>query len=106
VSLLDALSFPGGKGLCGAMQTLLRAAVAALLNSSNPDLTYPLTTAQVIAEVNAALAGNRNDMLAEAARLDAFNNFEGSICGPPPTATPIVTNTPTPIVTAPPTAVP
>jgi hypothetical protein len=55
---------------------LLRAAVAALLNSAHPDVDYPLTTAQVITVVNAALASNsRVVMLNLANRLDADNNF-------------------------------
>jgi hypothetical protein len=49
--------------------------VAALLNAAHPDIDYPLTTAQVIADVNAALAsGNRKTMLTLAKSLDALNN--------------------------------
>ncbi len=74
VTLLQALSFQGGSSTKEAAQILLRAAVAALLNSTSVD--YPLTTAQVIAEVNAALAsGDRSTILAEATRLDTFNNL-------------------------------
>jgi hypothetical protein len=72
-TLLQALSFKGGNTLSGAAQTLLRAAVAAILNSTAQ--TYPLTTAQIVAEVNTALASqNRATILAEATRLDQFNN--------------------------------
>jgi hypothetical protein len=72
-SLLAALSFSGGNTLCGAAQNLLRAAVAALLNAALVD--YPLNTAQVIAEVNTALATcDRSAILAEATRLDTLNN--------------------------------
>ena len=79
-TLLQALSFTGGSGTKGAAQTLFRAAVAALLNSAHPNIDYPRTTAQVIADVNAALAsGNRATMLTLAAALDADNNLGGDI---------------------------
>jgi hypothetical protein len=75
-TLLEALSFGGGPGVEGASQILLRAAVAALLNSASPGVDYPLTTAQVIAQVNAALAtGDRATILALAAELDRLNNL-------------------------------
>lgn len=75
-TLLQALGFGGGPGVDGAEQILLRAAVAALLNSASPDVDYALTTAQVIAQVNAALASdNRATILALAAQLDAYNNM-------------------------------
>jgi hypothetical protein len=74
-SLVQALQFNGGSGNKGAAQTLLRAAVAALLNSANSNVDYPLTTDQVIAAVNAALTGNRNAMLTLAAQLDSYNNL-------------------------------
>jgi uncharacterized repeat protein (TIGR01451 family) len=81
-TLLTALSFSGGGDTAGAARVLLRAAVAALLNSASPDVDYPLTTAQVIAAVNAALAsGDRSTMLALAAQLDAFNNLGCPIGG-------------------------
>jgi len=75
-TLLQALSFNGGSGTLGAAQNLLRAAVAALLNSANPDVDYPRSTSQVIAAVNAALASNdRSTMLNLASELDADNNL-------------------------------
>jgi hypothetical protein len=77
-TLLDALQGGGGPGLTGAETILLRAAVAALLNASNGGVAYPLTAAQVISEVKAALAsGNRDTILNEASRLDGFNNGAG-----------------------------
>ena len=76
MTLLQALSFKGGSGTLGAAQTLLRAAVAALLNSAHPDVDYPRTTAEVIADVNAALASqDRSTMLNLATALDADNNL-------------------------------
>jgi hypothetical protein len=75
-TLAGALSYNGGSGTTGAARILLRAAVAALLNAASPDVDYPLTTAQVIAQVNAALASNnRTTMLNLASRLDASNNL-------------------------------
>jgi len=75
-TLLQALSFQGGSSTTAAARILLRAAVSALLNSASPDVDYPLTTAQVIAQVNAALASNnRSTMLTLAAQLDLFNNL-------------------------------
>jgi len=75
-TLLQALSFKGGSGNTAAARILLRAAVAALLNSAHPDIDYPRTTAEVIADVNAALASNdRSTILALAKELDADNNF-------------------------------
>jgi len=75
-TLRQALSFQGGSSTTAAARILLRAAVAALLNSAHPDVDYPRTTAEVIAEVNAALASNdRSTMLALASELDADNNF-------------------------------
>jgi hypothetical protein len=70
------LSFKGGSTLTGAKEILLRAAVAALLNSASPSVDYPLTTQQVITAVNAALTStNRSTILALATRLDNYNNL-------------------------------
>ena len=74
-SLLNTLSFAGGSGVSGAAEILLRAATAAVLNASHPDVAYPRSPASVIADVNNALATqNRDSMLALAAALDADNN--------------------------------
>ena len=75
-TLLQALSFQGGSGTSGAARILLRAAVAALLNASHPDVDYQITTAQVITRVNNALATeDRARMLTVAERLDLLNNM-------------------------------
>jgi hypothetical protein len=59
----------------GAAQILLRQAVAAVLNA-RAGIGYPLTVQQVINEVNTALAScDRDTILAEASRLDTFNNL-------------------------------
>jgi hypothetical protein len=72
-TLLAALSFQGGTGVLGATRVLLRAAVAAYLNSLSVDFAF--STAQVVSMVNAALAsGDRATILAVAAQLDTANN--------------------------------
>lgn len=74
-TLLQALDFKGGSSNKDAARILLRSAVAALLNASHPNVDYSLTTAEVINQVNAALAsGNRNTMLSLADKLDRYNN--------------------------------
>ena len=74
-TLLAALSFEGGPTITDASEVLLRQAVAALLNAAHPDVDYALTTDEIIARVNAALASNnRGTILALAAELDRLNN--------------------------------
>ncbi len=81
-TLLDALNYGGGSGVTGGARILLRAAVAALLNAAHPDIDYPRTTAEIIADVNAALAsGSRSTMLELASELDADNNLGCPING-------------------------
>jgi hypothetical protein len=74
-TLLQALSLAGGNGPQGAAEILLRAAVAALLNAAHPGVTYPLTEAEIISQVNTALAANRPAMLALATTLNTNNNL-------------------------------
>jgi hypothetical protein len=75
VTLLDALSLPGGPGVLGASQILFRAAVAAILNAGHPDVAYDQSAASIITAVNTALAsGNRTTILALATSLDNSNN--------------------------------
>ncbi|HEU0292704.1 MAG TPA: hypothetical protein VFR47_08200 [Anaerolineales bacterium] len=76
ITLRQALSLRGGSRTTGAARILLRAAVAALLDSAHPDINYPRSAADIIADVNAALASlNRSTMLNLAAELDADNNL-------------------------------
>lgn len=78
-TLLEALEFGGGPGAEGGAMILLRHAVAALLNASHPEIDYPRTEGDVIADVDAALAsGNRDAMLALKDELE-FDNEAG--CG-------------------------
>jgi uncharacterized repeat protein (TIGR01451 family) len=75
-TMLEALNFKGGPGVGGAQQILLRAAVAALLNAAHPEISYPLTEAEILAQVNAAIAsGDRETMLELAAIIDGYNNL-------------------------------
>ncbi|MBI2829954.1 MAG: DUF11 domain-containing protein, partial [Chloroflexi bacterium] len=75
-TLLQGLSFQGGENLKGAAEILLRAAIAAVLNATHPEIDYPLTDAQVKDMVNAALASqDRATILALASLLDSFNNL-------------------------------
>jgi hypothetical protein len=74
-TLVQALNFGGGPDVAGAERILLRAAVAALLNSAHPGVDYPMSTAAVMAAVNAALASDdRDTMLDLAGDLDDLNN--------------------------------
>jgi hypothetical protein len=75
-TLLQGLSFQGGSTLEGAVQILLRAGIAAVLNSAYPGVRYPLPTNDVKSQVNSALASNsRSTMLNLATTLDADNNL-------------------------------
>jgi hypothetical protein len=79
-TLMQALRFLGGRGVDGAKQILLRAAVAALLNASHPNVGYGCLGNDpnaVIAFVNTALAtGNRTAILTAATFLDNCNNAQ------------------------------
>jgi hypothetical protein len=74
-TMLDGLKMKGGSGIAGANQILMRAAVAAYLNSAVNALHYPFSTANVVSMVNTALgSGNRDLMILTAAKLDKANN--------------------------------
>jgi hypothetical protein len=75
-TLMDALNYPGGDTLEEKAQILLRAGTAALLNAAHPNVDYPISEAQVISDVNAALAsGDTQTMLDLAKDLDEWNNL-------------------------------
>ena len=75
-ALLQALSFQGGSTLDGAAGNLLRAAVAGLLDAAHPNVSYPRDPAQLIQDVDAALASNdRDTMLTLASAIDHDNNL-------------------------------
>ena len=74
-TLLQALEFGGGKGVSGGARILLRAAVASLLNAAHGGVSFGLSTADVISQVNAALAtGDRDTMISLGGTLDNLNN--------------------------------
>lgn len=74
-TLIEALNFGGGPGLAGGARILLKQAVAALLNASHSDVSFGLTAAQVITQVNDALAsGDRGTLITLANELDSLNN--------------------------------
>ena len=87
-TLLEGLSFGGGGGTDGAKRTLLRAAVASLLNFAHPDVAYAVPAYNGLPTIEsqqgmndavvAALAGSRSAMLGLAAQLDAANNAVNS----------------------------
>lgn len=84
LTMLEALSQPGGPGLDGAARILARASTAAWLNAAHNDVGYPWRRDGVgedgrpglVSTVNAAFDSNdRATMIALAARLDADNNL-------------------------------
>ena len=76
MTLLDALQGGGGSSLAAKARILLRAAVAAVLNTLSAPAQYPLTKAQVVSQVNAALATkNKTTITNLATTLDDYNNL-------------------------------
>ena len=74
-TLRAALDWGGGETLADKKRLLLHHAVAALLNAAHPDVDYGMTTAQIIADVNAALASNDTTTIENLKnRLDTLNN--------------------------------
>jgi hypothetical protein len=75
-TLDQALDFHGGDTVAEKAQILLRNAVASVLNAAHPNINYPLTLAEVIEEVNAAVATeNAATMGVLEAILDGYNNL-------------------------------
>jgi hypothetical protein len=74
-TLYEALSFKGGPDPSGKAQILLKQAVAALLNESRFGVSFgDFTLGELVADVNAALAGSESDMTHLAGVLDWWNN--------------------------------
>jgi hypothetical protein len=67
-TLLQALNTGGGQ-----LDALLRQAVAALLNAASPEVDYPMTEAEIVTAVNAAIASGDYETLKD--QLDAANNL-------------------------------
>lgn len=75
-TLLEALQYKGGNGLDGAARILLRAATAALLNASHPDVDSPWEVSDLLLAVDNALAtDDRSAILQMAWVLDMDNNL-------------------------------
>jgi hypothetical protein len=75
---VQALNFQGGDSVQEKAEILLRAAVAAVLNADSPGVNFPWTSAQVISEVNAALASQDATTIIDLAdQLDGDNNGPG-----------------------------
>ena len=74
-TLHDGLSFQGGSTVAEKAETLLRAAIAAVLNADNPNIDYAFSSASIVADVNAALAGqNPVTIISLKDDLDVANN--------------------------------
>jgi len=75
-TLFEALNYKGGEDVSGMAQTLLRAATAALLNAVEANIAYPLTEAEVLDQVNAALATEDRTIMEDLKdELDYYNNL-------------------------------
>ncbi|MET0681371.1 MAG: hypothetical protein ABWZ41_10230 [Burkholderiales bacterium] len=75
MTLLQALKNGGGDTLDDAKRLLIHHAVAALLNSTHPDVDYAFTTAQVIAWTSDMLTSTDRDAILGLKNLfDAENN--------------------------------
>ena len=70
LTLLEALKQGGG-----GVKALGRHATAALLNAAHPGIAYPLTVAEVISLVQAALAGTSSDIEETKTLFDIKNNL-------------------------------
>ncbi|HVK10351.1 MAG TPA: SdrD B-like domain-containing protein [Gemmataceae bacterium] len=72
LSLEQALGTGGG-----GINALLRHSVAAVLNAASPSVDYPLTTAQVLSAVQAAVTGGTVEQLKT--QLDTYNNYGANL---------------------------
>jgi hypothetical protein len=76
VSLLGSLSFQGGSDVTAAAENMLKQATGSLLNSAHAGVDFPWQTAQLISEVNAALASkNATTLLSLATALEHDNTL-------------------------------
>ena len=77
ITLLDALNFQGGHNTKGAVEILMRAAVAGLLNEAAFGAYYPPygSVGELITAVNTVVnSGDRAAMLDLANQIDYWNN--------------------------------
>lgn len=74
-TLLQALRFQGGNEFDEKLEILLRAATAAVLNSSHPDVDYDYAVGEIVGKVNSAILSEDADEVTDLAKeLDDFNN--------------------------------
>ena len=77
-TLLEALSFKGGKGCDGAVRLLLKQAVAALLNIAHPEISYYIDMGDLLYFTNRVLTNfggtDRGYILSLKDALDEWNN--------------------------------
>lgn len=77
-SMVEGLSFQGGSTISAKAEILMRAAVAAVLNAGKSNVSYAMTSADIISQVNAALASaNATTIINLATKLDGYNNGQG-----------------------------
>ncbi|MEA2564433.1 MAG: large repetitive protein [Acidobacteriota bacterium] len=75
-TLMQSLSFNGGPDVTAAAANMLKQATGSLLNSAHAGVDFPWTTAQLISEVNSALASqNSSVLLGLASQLDHDNTL-------------------------------
>ena len=75
-TFLEALNYGGGAGVSGATQILLRAAVAALLNASSPDVGFPVGVGHVVdTTIDRIESQYRPTILTRATYFDSINNL-------------------------------
>jgi len=76
LTLRQALSLQGGNNLCGKAEILLRTGTGSLVNALSACVEFPISDAEVISKVNAALATCDKDAIgAEAYLRDQDNNL-------------------------------
>jgi hypothetical protein len=74
-TFLEALNYGGGPGVDGATRILLRAAVAALLNASSPDVDFPVSVGHVVnTTIDRIESQIRPTILTRATYFDFLNN--------------------------------
>jgi hypothetical protein len=80
-TLQDALGFKGGSDLSAKARILMIQAVAALLNATQSEIFYELSTQEVINDVNAALASHSPTTILDlATQLESYNHGS-AFCG-------------------------
>jgi hypothetical protein len=80
-SFEQALDFGGGPTVVDKAKLLMVQSVAALLNAAQPLVGYPLSEADIITQVNDALASeDAAQILALKDVFDGYNNLGSAVC--------------------------